>query len=180
MSIQKDLNIVIAGFGGQGILFAGKVLAYAGLQEGMEISWLPSYGPEMRGGTANCTVVVSDKPVSCPLVYEADVVVAMNLPSMTRFESLVKPGGMLFYNSSLIPQKPTRTDIQTIPVPANDIAMEMGNSRAANMVMLGAVAHGSGVAGDEALDKILAKVFSGKKAALLDLNRKAFHAYSAQ
>ncbi len=175
--IQK---LFFAGSGGQGVILMGQMIAYASMYENKEVTFLPSYGPEMRGGTANCTVVVSDKPVSCPLVYEADVVVAMNLPSMTRFESLVKPGGMLFYNSSLIPQKPTRTDIQTIPVPANDIAMEMGNSRAANMVMLGAVAHGSGVAGDEALDKILAKVFSGKKAALLDLNRKAFHAYSAQ
>ena len=175
--IQK---LFFAGSGGQGVILMGQMIAYASMYENKEVTFLPSYGPEMRGGTANCTVVVSDKPVSCPLVYEADVVVAMNLPSMTRFESLVKPGGMLFYNSSLIPQKPTRTDIQTIPVPANDIAREMGNSRAANMVMLGAVAHGCGVAGDEALDKILAKVFSGKKAALLDLNRKAFHAYSAQ
>ena len=98
-------------------------------------------------------MVISDKPVSCPLVYEADVVVAMNLPSMTRFESLVKPGGMLFYNQSLIPAKPTRTDIQAIPVPANDIAMELGNSRAANMVMLGAVSHSAGTAGDETVKK---------------------------
>ena len=106
------------------------------------------------------------------------MVVAMNLPSMTRFESLVKPGGMLFYNQSLIPAKPTRTDIQAIPVPANDIAMELGNSRAANMVMLGAVSHIAGTAGDEALDRILQKVFSGKKAGLLDLNKKAFHAFA--
>ena len=173
--IQK---LFFAGSGGQGVILMGQMTAYAAMYENKEVTFLPSYGPEMRGGTANCTVVISDKPVSCPLVYEADVVVAMNLPSMTRFESLVKPGGMLFYNQSLIPAKPTRTDIQAIPVPANDIAMELGNSRAANRVMLGAGSHIAGTAGDEALDRILQKVFSGKKAGLLELNKKAFHAFA--
>lgn len=172
--IQK---LFFAGSGGQGVILMGQMTAYAAMYESKEVTFLPSYGPEMRGGTANCTVVISDKPVSCPLVYEADVVVAMNLPSMTRFEALLRPGGKLFYNASLIPQKPARADIEAIPVPANDIAMELGNSRAANMVMLGAMAQNTGIAGDEALDKILQKVFSGKKAALLDMNRKAFHAF---
>ena len=174
--IQK---LFFAGSGGQGVILMGQMTAYAAMYENKEVTFLPSYGPGMRGGTANCTVVLSDKPVSCPLVYEADVVVAMNLPSMTRFESLVKPGGMLFYNASLIPEKPKRTDIRCISVPANDIAMDLGNSRAANMVMFGAMIRGAQVAGDEAIDRIMQKVFSGKKAALLPLNQKAFHAFNS-
>ena len=154
--IQK---LFFAGSGGQGVILMGQMTAYAAMYENKEVTFLPSYGPEMRGGTANCTVVISDKPVSCPLVYEADVVVAMNLPSMTRFESLVKPGGMLFYNESLIPAKPTRTDIQAIPVPANDIAMELGNSRAANMVMLGAYIEAMGNLGTETIKEMLVHMF---------------------
>ncbi|MEA5059581.1 MAG: 2-oxoacid:acceptor oxidoreductase family protein [Candidatus Pelethousia sp.] len=172
--IQK---LFFAGSGGQGIILMGQMVTYAAMYENREVTFLPSYGPEMRGGTANCTVVISDAPVSSPLIYEADVVVAMNLPSMTRFESLVKPGGKLFYNSSLISQAPKRNDIDVIAVPANDIAAELGNGRAANMVMLGAVIHGAGVAGDVAVDKIMQKVFSGKKAGLLELNRKALTAF---
>ncbi len=174
--IQK---LFFAGSGGQGVILMGQMVAYAAMYENREVTFLPSYGPEMRGGTANCTVVVSDAPVSSPLIYEADVVVAMNLPSMTRFETLVKPGGKLFYNSSLIPQAPTRGDIEVIAVPANDIAADLGNGRAANMVMLGAVVHGAHVAGDEAVDQILQKVFSGKKAGALELNRKALQAFQS-
>ncbi|MDR0841445.1 MAG: 2-oxoacid:acceptor oxidoreductase family protein [Christensenellaceae bacterium] len=169
-------KMFFAGSGGQGIILMGQMITYAAMYDNKAVTFLPSYGPEMRGGTANCTVVISDKPVSCPLVYEADVVVAMNLPSLTKFESLVKPGGKLFVNTSLIDQRPTRTDIQVIDVPANDLAAEMGNGRAANMIMLGAVAHSIGIVADAAFDKIMQKTFSGKKAALLDLNRAAFHA----
>lgn len=172
--IQK---LFFAGSGGQGIILMGQMVAYAAMYENREVTFLPSYGPEMRGGTANCTVVVSDMPVSSPLIYEADVVVAMNLPSMTRFEPLVKAGGKLFYNSSLIPEVPGRSDIEAIAVPANDMAAELGNGRAANMVMLGAVIHGANVAGVEAMDRIMRKVFSGKKAGLLELNRKALTAF---
>ncbi|MEA4969615.1 MAG: 2-oxoacid:acceptor oxidoreductase family protein [Candidatus Pelethousia sp.] len=175
--IQK---LFFAGSGGQGVILMGQMVAYAAMEEEREVTFLPSYGPEMRGGTANCTVVVSDTPVSSPLIYEADVVVAMNLPSLTRFEPLVKPGGKLFYNSSIIPQAPGRTDIEAVAVAANDIAAELGNARAANMVMLGAVVHGANVAGDEAMDKVLQKVFSGGKAKLLELNRKAFHAFKSR
>ncbi len=175
--IQK---LFFAGSGGQGVILMGQMVAYAAMEEEREVTFLPSYGPEMRGGTANCTVVVSDAPVSSPLIYEADVVVAMNLPSLTRFEPLVKPGGKLFYNSSIIPQAPARTDIEAVAVAANDIAAELGNARAANMVMLGAIVHGANVAGDEAMDKVLQKVFSGGKAKLLELNRKAFHAFKSR
>ena len=175
--IQK---LFFAGSGGQGVILMGQMVAYAAIEEEKEVTFLPSYGPEMRGGTANCTVVVSDAPVSSPLIYEADVVVAMNLPSLARFETLVKPGGKLFYNSSLIPQAPGRTDIEAVAVAANDIAAELGNARAANMVMLGAVVYGANVAGGEAMDKVLQKIFSGSKAKLLELNRKAFHAFKSR
>ena len=172
------MNILLAGFGGQGVLFAGKVMAYSGLLEEKYVSWLPSYGPEMRGSTANCTVVVSDdKPVSCPLIYEADNVVVMNLPSLTKFESLEKPGGNLFVNTSLIEQKPSRTDIHVYEVPANDIALALGNARTANMVMLGALVEVSKVVPVDMIYKIMEKTFSGRKAALLDINKQAFHAW---
>ena len=133
-------KLFFAGSGGQGVLTMGQMLTYAAMYADTNATWLPSYGPEMRGGTADCTVVIStDKPVSCPLIYEADNVVVMNLPSLLKFESLVKPGGNLFVNSSLIEQKASRDDINVYYVPANDIALELGNARTANVVMLGAL-----------------------------------------
>ena len=171
-------KLFFAGSGGQGVLLMGQMITYAAMYGDLNATWLPSYGPEMRGGTANCTVVVSsDKPVSCPLIYEADNVVVMNLPSLIKFESLVKPGGNLFINTSLIEQKPTRTDINVYEVPANDIALELGNARTANMVMLGAMVEVSKVVPVEMIYKIMEKTFSGRKAALLDLNKTAFHAW---
>ena len=174
-------KMFFAGSGGQGVLTMGQMLTYAAMYADMNTTWLPSYGPEMRGGTANCTVVVSpDKPVSCPLIYEADNVVVMNLPSLTKFESLVKPGGNLFVNTSLIDQKPTRTDINVYNVPANDLAMELGNARTANVVMLGALVRVTDVVPVEMIYKIMEKTFSGRKAALLDLNKQAFHTWKAE
>ena len=176
MSVNHQ--ITIAGFGGQGMLLIGKFLAMANMLEGKHVSWLPSYGPEMRGGTANCTVVISpDKPVSCPLIYEADDVVVMNLPSLIKFESLVKPGGNLFVNSSMIDQKATRDDINVFYVPANDIAMKLGNARTANVVMLGAMVNAAPVVPVQMIYKIMEKTFSGRKAHLLDINKTAFHAW---
>ena len=171
-------KLFFAGSGGQGVLTMGQMLTYAAMYGDLNTTWLPSYGPEMRGGTANCTVVIdTEKPVSCPLIYEADDVVVMNLPSLTKFESLVKPGGNLFVNTSLIDQKPTRTDIHVYEVPCNDIALQLGNARTANMVMLGALVEVSGVVPVEMVYKIMEKTFSGRKAALLDLNKQAFHAW---
>ena len=156
----------------------GQMVTYAAMYGDLNATWLPSYGPEMRGGTANCTVVVSDdKPVSCPLIYEADNVVVMNLPSLIKFESLVKPGGNLFVNTSLIEQEPNRTDINVYRVPANDIAMELGNVRTANMVMLGALVQVSGVVPVEMIYRVMEKTFSGRKAPLLEINKQAFHAW---
>ncbi|NLW17622.1 MAG: 2-oxoacid:ferredoxin oxidoreductase subunit gamma [Firmicutes bacterium] len=132
-------EIILAGFGGQGVMLMGQMLAYAGMTEGKNVSWLPSYGPEMRGGTANCTVVVSDKPVGSPLITRPGILVAMNLPSLDKFEDNVKPGGLLVYNSSLISRPPKRDDIEVLAVPANEIANELGNDRIANMVVLGAL-----------------------------------------
>ena len=171
-------KLFFAGSGGQGVLTMGQMLTYAAMYADMNATWLPSYGPEMRGGTANCTVVISpDKPVSCPLIYEADDVVVMNLPSLIKFESLVKPGGNLFVNSSMIEQKATRDDINVYYVPANDIAMKLGNARTANVVMLGALVSVAPVVPVEMIYKIMEKTFSGRKAHLLDINKQAFHAW---
>ncbi len=129
---------IFAGFGGQGMLLIGKFLAEAGMEAGKHVSWLPSYGPEMRGGTANCSVVVSDKPVASPLISQADTVLAMNLPSMLKFENMVKPGGLLMVNSSIIEDKSNRTDCEVVYVPCNEIAEKIGNTKGANVVFLGA------------------------------------------
>ena len=151
---MEEMRIVFAGFGGQGLLFAGKVVAYAGLIDDREVSWMPSYGPEMRGGTANCTVVVSDKPISCPLIYEADIAVVMNRPSMDKFEPMVKPGGFMFYNESIIDRKPDRDDIQAVAVDLAARSAALGNDKVANMVMLGEVVRGTGVVQVETVFKV--------------------------
>ncbi|MEW6217185.1 MAG: 2-oxoacid:acceptor oxidoreductase family protein [Candidatus Bipolaricaulota bacterium] len=131
--------VVFAGFGGQGVLLAGKILARAAMDAGLEVSWLPSYGPEMRGGTANCTVVLSDEPIGSPIAERPDVVLAMNGPSLDRFEPRVAKGGTVIVNSSLVDHTPHRNDLRTVPLPANDLARELGEPRVANMVALGAV-----------------------------------------
>ena len=174
-------KLFFAGSGGQGVLTMGQMVTYAAMYADMNATWLPSYGPEMRGGTANCTVVIStDKPVSCPLIYEADNVVVMNLPSLLKFESLVKPGGNLFVNSTLIEQRATRDDINVYYVDAGGIAQSIGNARTANVVMLGAVVEVSKVVPVEKIYKIMEKTFSGRKAHLLDINKTAFHAWKAE
>ena len=127
---MTELNILLAGFGGQGILFTGKVIAYAGLMEDMEVSWLPSYGPEMRGGTANCSVCLSDNKIGSPLVTNPDVLVAMNLPSLEKFENDVVPGGLIIIDSSIIDKKVEREDVKVIYIPASEIAEKAGMSRA--------------------------------------------------
>jgi len=134
-----ETSIVISGFGGQGVLFAGQLLAYAGMDNDKHVTWIPSYGPEMRGGTANCTVIVSDDPVGAPLVAEPDVAIALNLPSFEKYEGLVKPGGLLVINSSLIDAKTLRNDIDFIAIPANEIAEELGSVKMMNMAAIGAL-----------------------------------------
>ena len=166
-------EILIAGFGGQGALSIGKNLVEAGLAEGLNVTWAPSYGPEMRGGTANCNVVVSDAEVGSPVVTQGDGVVVMNLPSLEKYEKNVKPGGKLFINSSLIDKKAERTDIEVYYVPASEIADELGNSRVANIVMLGAYLAKTGVVSPDTVIQCLAASFGEKKAHLIPLNRQA-------
>lgn len=135
--MQKE--IIISGFGGQGVLFAGQVIAYAAMDAGMQVTWIPSYGPEMRGGTANCTVVIADQEIGSPLVKHPPLAIALNLPSFDKYESLMSPGGTLVVNQSMVDHAAQRTDIQVIMVPANEIAEEIGNKRLTNMVVVGAL-----------------------------------------
>lgn len=134
-----NYEMIFAGFGGQGVMLLGKMVTFAAMNEGKSVSWFPSYGPEMRGGTANCTVVISDEEVGSPIVSDPNVAVTMNVPSFELYEKAVRPGGTMIYNSSMIDRKPTRSDIKYVAVPANDIATEIGNPRAANLVVLGAL-----------------------------------------
>ena len=166
-------KMFFAGSGGQGTLAIGQMIAKAAMDEGKEVTWLPSYGPEMRGGTANCTVVVSDKPIACPLINEADLLVVMNLPSLLKFESLVAPGGLLIINSSLVPEKAKRDDI----LPANDDAMSIGNDKAANMVMLGAIIRETGIVEPDTVREEIRHMFSGRKEKFLPMNLSAFDLY---
>ncbi len=130
-------ELVIAGFGGQGVLFTGQLLSYAAMDAGKEVTWIPSYGPEMRGGTANCTVIISDEEIGSPLVRYPAAVIAMNLPSLDKYEEQVKPGGVLVINSSLVNRSATRRDIKAVEIPANEIAEGIGDKRLTNMVLLG-------------------------------------------
>ena len=167
------LTNIFAGFGGQGVLLIGQLIAYAGMYEGRNVSWLPSYGPEMRGGTANCSVVVSDDPIASPVLSMADCVIAMNTPSLEKFEANVNPGGKRFINSSIIEKKATRTDIDVYYVPCNEIADQLGNPKVLNMAMLGAFLEATNVVKvDSVLDALLYKL-GEKKAKLIPLNRQA-------
>lgn len=166
-------EIIFGGFGGQGVLLAGQVVTHAGMDEGKEVSWLPSYGPEMRGGTASCSVVVSDEEVASPSVETPDIVVAMNRPSFEKFESQLKPGGTMIMNSDLIEIEPTRTDIEVIRVPANTLAEEAGTIKAANMVALGAFNACANVVSDESLVAALAEIMGERKKHLIPVNEKA-------
>ena len=171
---MSTYKLFFAGSGGQGVLLMGQIITYAAMLEGKEATFLPSYGPEMRGGTANCTVVVSDKPVSSPLIYEADIAVVMNRPSMDKFEPMVKAGGFMFYNESIIDRKPERADIKSVAVDLAARCAALGNDKVANMVMLGEVVRGTGVVQVDTVFKVFEKVFSGRKAALIPLNKQAF------
>lgn len=170
--MQND--IIMAGFGGQGILLIGKMLAYTGMQDGLEVSWLPSYGPEMRGGTCNCTVVISDRPVGSPVIQRPRAVLVMNLPSLEKFEADLRHGGYLLINTSLIKQKAKRDDVKVIEVPANDIAQELGNPRGANMVALGAYVGATAAVSIQQLENVVRHTFAAKPS-VIDVNLKALH-----
>lgn len=170
---MKTTNILISGFGGQGVLFTGKFLAYEGLLENKEVTWLPSYGPEMRGGTANCSVIVSDKDVASPLVDKADVIVVMNLPSLDKFEEHVKPGGLLVINSSIIDRKSTRDDITVVYCDANRIAEAVGNPKGANVAILGAMMEKEPIVDLDKMTEAIRIELGERKARFLEGNKKA-------
>ena len=166
-------QFLLSGFGGQGILFAGKLLAYKGLNAGKNVSWLPSYGPEMRGGTASCSVIISDEPVGSPIVSNPDILVAMNLPSLDRFESSVVPGGIIFADSTLIERKSLRGDVTTYYVPATKLASDNKTPTLANMILMGKILKVLDDFDDESVKKALSKVISAKHADMLEVNLHA-------
>ena len=167
-------KVICAGFGGQGVMSMGQLLAYAGMIEDKHVSWLPSYGPEMRGGTANCGVTVSDEEIGSPIITnDADIAIVMNLPSLIKFEKDVKPGGKIFINSSLIEKKVERTDIEVYYIDANKIAADIGNIKAANLVMLGAVLKSTPIVDIESILEAFKKVFGPSKEKFIPQNREA-------
>lgn len=166
-------NILLAGFGGQGILFAGKQIAYAGMKSDKEVSWLPSYGPEMRGGTANCSVIVSDEPIGSPLVTEPDILIALNLPSFEKFEDKIKEGGILISDSSLIPKETSRTDIKAYYIPATELANENNISGMANVIMLGKLIQVTGIYDYDYFESVMIGSIPPAKERLIELNKKA-------
>ena len=166
-------QILLSGFGGQGILFTGKFLAYKGLLADKNVSWLPSYGPEMRGGTASCSVIISDEEVGSPIISQPDVLIAMNLPSFEKFEPTVRPGGIVIADSSLIETKSTRDDIDVYYIPATTLASDMGKQSLANMIILGKLLAVMGEFDEENIKTVLSKVIPPKKADMLEINMKA-------
>lgn len=170
---MSTTSVLIAGFGGQGILFAGKFLAYKGLLEDKNVSWLPSYGPEMRGGTASCNVIISDEPVGSPIVSKPDILIAMNLPSLDKYENSVAPGGSIFMDSSLIDRKIQREDVKAFYIPATRLASDNGMSTLANMIIMGKLLNETQGFDDEEVTAALKKVISAKHVDMLDLNLAA-------
>ena len=166
-------EIIVAGFGGQGILVLGQLIAYAGMIENKAVSWFPSYGPEQRGGTCNCSVVVSDTDIGSPIVSEPTIAIIMNRPSLDRFEPMIKPGGLLLYNTTLIHETPKRSDIHIIGVPANEIGEELGNTRVSNMVLLGALVEATQIVSIARIEASLANVLSQRHHHLIRLNMQA-------
>jgi len=166
-------QMLIAGFGGQGILFAGKFLAYKGLVEEKQVSWLPSYGPEMRGGTASCSVIISDETVGSPIVSKPDVLVAMNLPSLDKYEDTVVPGGKIFVDSTLIERKVNRSDVEVYYIPATKLASDNNMPTLANMIIAGKLLSVTDGFSAESVNAALKKVISAKRADMLETNLKA-------
>ena len=172
---MKTTQILIAGFGGQGILFAGKFLAYKGLMEEHQVSWLPSYGPEMRGGTANCNVILSDQPVGSPIVTSPDVLVAMNLPSLQKYVNTVVPGGQIYVDSALIDAKVERTDVEVFYIPATQMAKDNNIATLANMIMVGHLLQNHPELDFEGAAETVQQLVPPKRAALIELNMQALN-----
>ncbi len=172
---MKTTQILIAGFGGQGILFSGKFLAYKGLMEDYQVSWLPSYGPEMRGGTANCNVIISETPVGSPIITTPDVLIAMNTPSLQKYVDTVVPGGQIYVDSSLIDVKVERKDVEVFYIPATQMAKNEGIATLANMVIVGHLLENHSELSFEGTAEVVEKLVPAKKAALKELNMKALN-----
>ena len=170
---MKTTQILFAGFGGQGILFSGKFLAYKGLMEDLQVSWLPSYGPEMRGGTANCNVILSETPVGSPIITTPDVLVAMNLPSLQKYVDTVVPGGQIYVDSALIDAKVERTDVEVFYIPATQMAKENDIASLANMIIVGHLLENHPELSFEGVEGVVESLVPPKKAALKELNMKA-------
>ncbi|MFC1746316.1 2-oxoacid:acceptor oxidoreductase family protein [Candidatus Riflebacteria bacterium] len=172
--MSNTRNIIIAGFGGQGVLLLGKLIAMAGLADNREVSWIPSYGPEMRGGTANCTVRISDTPIGSPVVSAPNSLIAMNLPSIDKFENDLEEGGLLIYNTSLINRAPVRKDVKLVPIPASDLANEkLKNTKLTNMILFGAFLKHTEFVSEEIAFKALEESVSKRHAKLIPLNKEA-------
>ena len=167
-------EIIISGFGGQGVMSIGKNLVEAGMAEGFQVTWAPSYGPEMRGGTANCSVVLSDKPVGSPVFSFPTELIAMNGPSIDKFAPTVVSGGLVLVNSSVVSKKVERSDVKALYVPCEGIAYEVGNPKVANMVMLGAYVAATGALKPETIEAMIQEMFAGPKAKFIPLNIDAF------
>ncbi len=176
---MKTTSILIAGFGGQGTLFAGKVLAQASLFKGLEVTWLPSYGPEMRGGTANCGVIISEDAIGSPIVNHPDVLIALNKPSFEKYEKMTQPGGYIFVDSSLVDSKSDRDDIKVFYVPATELAQAEGNGSLSNIVLVGKALKETGLFTEEEIFAVLDKIIPEKKIALRELNKKVLHSGAA-
>ena len=174
MENKFEKSLIAAGFGGQGLMVLGQLIAYSGMHEGYNVTWIPSYGPEMRGGTANCSVIVSENQIGSPVVPEADFVVVMNQPSLVKFEPMVKKGGILFYNSDLVKLENKREDIKIYPIPANSIAIELGNDKVANIVMFGALVTAGNMVKEESALLMLDDKLGKKKPEFIPMNRSAF------
>lgn len=170
---SNTMRILVAGFGGQGVLFLGKWIAYAGMQQGKEVTWLPSYGPEMRGGTANCAVILSDDPIGSPIVQEIDVLFAMNLPSLLAYQPRVCAGGSIFYDASLIQEAPTRQDVSCVALPATRLATESGLDRLGNMFLLGAFLRRCMPLNEAQIKATLSQVVPAHKQPLIAANLRA-------
>ncbi len=166
-------EIILSGFGGQGVMSIGKNLVEAGVEEGLEATWVPSYGPEMRGGTANCSVILSDERIGSPVVESPSEIIVMNRAALFKFEPDVLPGGIVFVNSSIVKDQVSREDVKAVYVPCDDIAKELGNSKVANMVMLGAYVAATGILKKETIEHMIHEMFTGKKAKLVPLNLEA-------
>jgi 2-oxoglutarate ferredoxin oxidoreductase subunit gamma len=173
-------EIIISGFGGQGVLFAGQLLSYAALAEGLHVTWIPSYGPEMRGGTANCTVMISDEEIGSPLTAHPTSAIVLNNPSMDKYAPKVKAGGLLLLDSALIDTRSGRGDIRECAIPAKEIADELGLPQVANVVMVGALAEATGVVSLDTLEKVLEERLGERHRSSLETNRKALRSGAAQ